>query len=140
MSGELDSSEHSDIFRHFNPAGRIWLRLVARFHEYASDLSRGQLNISWITESLAVGGSYRARDIRKLAEMGVGAVIDVREEASDDEGALARHGIVLLRLPVADRYALSMEQLRRGWTGLRPGLLKVEESTCTANTEWVAGR
>jgi len=114
MDGELHPTERDDILRRLNPAGRIWLRLVARVHELASDLFSRELNLSWITDTLAVGGSYRVGDIRRLAALGVGAVIDVREEDSDDEAALARHGIVLLRLPTPDRYGLSHEQLRAG--------------------------
>jgi hypothetical protein len=114
MELELHPTERRDIVRHFNPAGRIWLRLVARFHEYATDLIPSQLNFSWITDSLAIGGSFKARQIRRLAAMGVGAVVDVREESRDDEQALLGHDIRLLPLPVADRYALSQEQLRRG--------------------------
>src|SRR4051794_3248099 len=109
MSEELHPTERKSILRLLNPAGRIWLRLVARIHEYASDLAPGTLNLSWITDLLAVGGSYRVADIRRLADLGVRAVIDAREEASDDEEALARYGIELLRLPTPDRYALSLD-------------------------------
>lgn len=114
MAREAQATNRDQVIRHFNPAGRIWLRLVARFHEYASDLVPAQLNLSWVTDMLAVGGSYRVRDIRRLAEIGITAVIDSRSEASDDEAELARQGIRLLRLPAPDRYALSLEQLQQG--------------------------
>jgi hypothetical protein len=114
MSFNSHPTERGDIVRELNPIGRVWLRLVARFHEYASELFSGKLNFSWITDSLAVGGSYRVKDIKRLAGMGVTAVIDAREEASDDAEALGKHGIALLRLPTRDRYALSMENLRKG--------------------------
>ena len=114
MDLDLDPSERREIIRRFNPAGRIWLRLVARFYEYASDLVPTTLNLSWVTDSLAVGGAFRPRDVKRLAEMGVGAVIDVREEACDDERALQQYGIRLLRLPTPDRFALSQEHLRHG--------------------------
>jgi hypothetical protein len=114
MDRELHPTERGDIVRRLNPAGRIWLRLVARFHEYASDLLARELNLSWITDTLAVGGSFRVADVRRLAALGVGAVIDVREEDADDEAALAQHGIVLLRLPTPDRYGLSGAQLLSG--------------------------
>jgi protein-tyrosine phosphatase len=41
-------------------------------------------------------------------------VIDLREEAKDDEAALAKLGIELLHLPATDRYAASQDQLRAG--------------------------
>ncbi len=114
LEPELYPTDRRAIIRHFNPAGRIWLRLVARLHEYASDLVPTTLNLSWITDTLAVGGSFRRRDIRRLAALGITAVIDARAEAADDEVALAQHGIELLRLPAPDRYALSPEQLELG--------------------------
>ncbi len=113
---DAQPTERKQIIRMLNPFGRIWLRLVARIHEYASDLAPGTLNLSWVTDDLAVGGSYRVRDIRRLAEQGVTAVIDAREEAADDEYALGKHGIRLLRLPTPDRYALSPEHLQIGAT------------------------
>src|SRR3954467_14333323 len=112
MDDELYPTDRKAIIRSLNPVGRIWLRLVARFHEYASDLFPTTLNLSWVTETLAVGGSHKPRDIRRLASMGISAVIDAREEASDDEEALYRHGILLLRLPTTDRRALSQEHLQ----------------------------
>jgi hypothetical protein len=111
---DIHPTERGGILRLLTPFGRIWLRLVARIHEHASDLFSSSLNFSWITDNLAVGGSYRVRDIRKLSDMGVTAIVDAREEASDDEEALARSGIELLRLPTPDRYALSQDNLEYG--------------------------
>src|SRR3954447_22462510 len=48
--------------------------------------------------------------------MGVTAVIDLREEAKDDEDALRRLGIELLYLPATDRFAASQDQIRKGVT------------------------
>jgi hypothetical protein len=113
---ELDPhpTNRNEIIRHFNPVGRIWLRLVARLHEYANDIVPTTLNLSWISESLAVGGAYRRSDVRRLAALGITAVIDARAEATDDERLLAQHGITLMRLPAPDRYALSYDQLLAG--------------------------
>ena len=61
-----------------------------------------------------VGGAIPVRAYRRLKELGVTAVIDLREEARDDEGALRALGIELLYLPATDRYAATQEQLRRG--------------------------
>jgi protein-tyrosine phosphatase len=102
------------MIRQMNPLGRIWLRLVARVRELVTDLIPSHLNISWVTGELAVGGAPRPRDYRRLAALGITAVIDAREEARDDAEALARVGIELLHLPTPDRYALSQEDLLRG--------------------------
>ena len=108
------AADRRAMIRQMNPVGRIWLRLVARLREWATDLLPSHLNISWITANLAVGGAPRRRDYRRLAAMGITAVIDAREEAQDDAEALARVGIELLHLPTPDRYALSQEDLLRG--------------------------
>lgn len=102
------------MLRLLNPLGRIWLRLVARLLEYVTKLIPSQLNLSWITEQLAVGGAPRRRDYRRLAAMGVSAVIDAREEAVDDAATLQRVGIELLHLPTPDRYGLSQDALEEG--------------------------
>ena len=108
------AADRRAMIRQMNPAGRIWLRLVARVREMASDLIPSHLNISWITDELAIGGAPRPRDYRRLAAMGIAAVIDAREEAQDDAEAFKRVGIELLHLPTPDRYALSQEDLVRG--------------------------
>jgi protein-tyrosine phosphatase len=102
------------LIRLLNPFGRIWLRVVARLLEWTTDLIPSRLNFSWITEQLAVGGAPRRRDYRQLAARGITAVIDAREEASDDAEALAQFGIELLYLPTPDRHSLSSEQLVEG--------------------------
>lgn len=108
------AAERRSMVRMLNPFGRIWLRVLARLLEWSTDLIPSRLNFSWITHNLAVGGAPRKRDYRRLAAMGITAVVDAREEAADDGEALARVGISLLHLPTPDRYALSQEQLIRG--------------------------
>lgn len=108
------AAERRSLVRLLNPLGRLWLRLVARILEYVTRLIPSQLNLSWITAQLAVGGAPRRRDYRRLATMGVSAVIDAREEAVDDAAALARLGIELLHLPTTDRHGLSQEHLLEG--------------------------
>lgn len=108
------AADRRGLVRLLNPFGRIWLRVVARLLEWTTDLIPSRLNFTWITESLAVGGAPRKRDYRRLAALGITAVIDAREEASDDAEALTQVGIRLLHLPTPDRFALSQEQLRRG--------------------------
>jgi predicted protein tyrosine phosphatase len=102
------------MVRLLNPFGRLWLRLVARLLEWSTHLIPARLNFSWITDDLAVGGALRRGDYRRLALLGITAVIDAREEAADDAEALASLGIRLLHLPTPDRHELSQEQLVRG--------------------------
>lgn len=73
-----------------------------------------QLNMSWVTANLAVGGRILPSDINRLAASGVTRVVDTRSEHKDDEAALGEEGIGLLYLPTPDTYPLSVEQLRKG--------------------------
>ena len=73
-----------------------------------------QLNLSWVTDNLAVGGRVRPEDIKRLAAAGVTRVVDTRSEHQDDEAALRAQGIELLYLPTPDTYPLSINDLRRG--------------------------
>ena len=97
-----------------NPLGKLWLRGVARILELTTRFRGDQLNLTRITDQLVVGGSIPVRAYPRLKAMGVTAVIDLREEARDDEAALRRLGIELLYLPAPDRYAMSQEQLLQG--------------------------
>lgn len=107
---------------------RIWTRVAA--HLFPED-SRGEriaqalriplpdaLNLSWVTDHLAVGGRIRPEDIHALSKIGITHVIDTRAEYCDDAEALGREHIKLLHLPTPDTYPLSVEQLMRGaaWT------------------------
>lgn len=73
------------------------------------------LNLSWITDDLAVGGSFSVRDAERLArELRIKAVVDLRVEACDDAAVLDRHGIAFLHLPTEDHCAVSAPMLRTG--------------------------
>lgn len=75
----------------------------------------GRLNFDWITETLAVGGSFPIAATGRLArEFGVRAVVDARGEASDDAAEMGRAGIAFLHLPTDDHFALSQDDLARG--------------------------
>ena len=89
-------------------------------------LLRPSLDVVWITPELALGPRFQKSEVGALARAGIGSVIDVRSEASDDEQALAGHGIRLLHLPVDDRQAPTQAQL--------------EEATKWALQEIAAGR
>ena len=108
------AADERGIVRWYNVAGKLWLRGVARILEYTTRFNRQSLNLSRITDQLVVGGSIPVHSYGRLKAMGVTAVIDLREEAKDDQEALARHGIELLHLPATDRYAASQDQLRAG--------------------------
>jgi len=69
--------------------------------------------IVWITPELALGPTFPNRQVGTLARAGVGSVIDLRSEASDDEQVLAKHGLHLYHLPVADKRAPTQAQLKK---------------------------
>ena len=106
---------------HASLLDRLWLgarQLAVKALARVGELRPRDLNLSWVTDSLAVGGAFRAQDVRRLQAQGITAVVDLREEAVDDEALLARHGIKLLHLPTPDMHALSQADLDRGvdWT------------------------
>lgn len=73
------------------------------------------LDLSWITDTLAIGASFAPNQTEALVrEHRIAAVVDVRGEACDDEVLLARHGIELLHLPTIDFEAISPRMLERG--------------------------
>lgn len=73
------------------------------------------LDLSWITETLAIGGSFPPTQSEALArDHRVSAVVDLRGEACDDEQLLAKHGIELLHLPTIDFSPVSPARLHRG--------------------------
>ena len=91
-------------------------RLLIRPFQLLTPQGRRLPDISWITPTLSVGGTLRPRHIGELARMGIGAIVDLREEAEDDPDLLAHHGIRLLHLPVRDHWPPSQTQLREGTT------------------------
>lgn len=107
-------------------AYRGWTRVAARVFPEESPQARlvlalgiplpDSLNLSWVTQQLAVGGRVRPGDIARLGRLGVTGVVDTRAEHCDDERALNSFGIRLLHLPTTDTYPLSVEQMRVGTT------------------------
>ena len=103
---------------------RLWTRIAARLFPENSKMERlalalniplpDKLNMSWITQQLAVGGRVRPEDIHALARTGITHVVDTRAEYRDDIRAMAREHIELLHLPTPDTYPLTVEQLRQG--------------------------
>jgi protein-tyrosine phosphatase len=108
-------SDREEIRKAFRwPLGRIWLRVLARLMEWLTDLQPKQLNYSDVTPQLAVGGAFRTRQIKRLKQRGVTAVVDCRLEAQDNTQALAAAGIEFLHLPTLDRHGFTYAQLHEG--------------------------
>ena len=100
------------IAAHLFPEGSKGEQIAQAMHIPLPD----QLNLSWVTNHLAVGGRIRPEDIHALGLLGVTYVIDTRSEYADDEVALSNEHIELLHLPTPDAYPLSLEQLWKGAT------------------------
>jgi protein-tyrosine phosphatase len=105
-------------------AGEEVLRLARKGFARIAELSPTRMNLSWVTPSLAVGGRIHTRDIPRLRQMGITAVVDCREEASDDELAMARNDIEFLRLPTPDAHTLTQESLDRGVSWVRERMVQ----------------
>jgi len=98
------------IAAHLFPEGSRGEQIAHTLHVPLPD----RLNLSWITDHLAVGGRIRPEDIRVLGSLGVTHVIDTRSEYMDDKVALGNERIELLYLPTPDTCPLSVEQLMQG--------------------------
>ena len=66
--------------------------------------------VVWITPELALGPSFHEWQLHLLGKAGIGSVIDVRSEATYDEGALARRDIHFYHVPVDDLKPPTQEQ------------------------------
>ena len=103
---------------------RRWTRIAAhlfpensRAEEIAQRLHiplPDKLNMSWVTDNLALGGRIHPADIRALARTGITHVVDTRSEYCDDAEALAKEHIELLYLPTPDTKPLTVEQMMQG--------------------------
>ena len=72
-------------------------------------------NLSWITDRLAVGGSFpgpRAADLAHRHR--IRAIVDLRVEACDDAQEIERHGMAFLHLPTEDHCAVTAAMLDEG--------------------------
>jgi protein-tyrosine phosphatase len=103
---------------------RIWTHMAAHLFPEDSWSQRlaqalhiplpDRLNMSWITDQLAVGGRVRPQDINALARTGITHVIDTRSEHKDDANALANEHIKLLYLPTDDTKPFTIGQMMEG--------------------------
>jgi protein-tyrosine phosphatase len=69
--------------------------------------------LAWITPSLAQGPRFTRAQVTALARSGVTSVLDVREEARDDESLLAQYGLRFCHVPMTDRAPPTQRQLKR---------------------------
>lgn len=75
----------------------------------------GGCDLDWITPDLAVGGCCAPERVADLArEHGLGAVIDLRAETTDDAASWRRCGVTFLSLPTEDHAAIAPPMLRAG--------------------------
>lgn len=81
----------------------------------APELAPWAPNLTFVTDALAVGGSFPADEAERLArDLGIRAVIDLRAEDCDDEATLRAHGLTFLHLPTLDRHAVAPKMLADG--------------------------
>jgi predicted protein tyrosine phosphatase len=74
-----------------------------------------QLDISWLTDRLAVGGCFPIERAVHLAEAhAIRAIVDLRDEDRDDVETLASAGIDFLHLPTPDLNPATPDMLDRG--------------------------
>lgn len=86
----------------------VWAATVAQ----VPDL--GPVNFSWITPDLALGGRLSNRELEALPRLGIGAVIDLRSEAVDEEAVLRESELDFLHLPTDDHAAITPPMLASG--------------------------
>jgi protein-tyrosine phosphatase len=93
----------------------VWLWLYEKFVRIRDGVSPAET--SRVTDRLFVGGQHRPRGLAAMRAWGIGATVNLREEADDDARGLAmsRH----LWLPTPDDGAPTLEQLREGVAFIR---------------------
>lgn len=72
------------------------------------------LDVAWIRPDLALGGRVDPLNVPRLAKLGIGSIVDLRAEESDDPALLAAHGLRFLHLPMPDCHPLTQQQMRDG--------------------------
>jgi protein-tyrosine phosphatase len=72
-------------------------------------------DFDWVTDHIAVGGCFPIERTAELATRHrVSAVVDLREEACDDEEVLGRAGVSFLHLPTPDMHPAPVPMLEEG--------------------------
>jgi len=73
------------------------------------------IDLTWITDTLALGGSFSPAQTALLPQdHGVAAVVDLRGEESDDAQLLAKYRVEFLHLPTIEFAPISPAMMRRG--------------------------
>ena len=92
-----------------------------------TDLVPWQPNLTWITDHLAIGGSFPGVRAGELAATHrVRAVVDLRSENRDEDATLRQHGVAFLHLPTDDHHAVSSAMLEAGVAFARRHLARAE--------------
>jgi len=90
-------------------------RVPLRANQAYSGRVGDALELSWITDAIAIGGAFpdeRAADLYHRHR--VEAVVDLRDGGGHDPDALTRHGIELLHLPTSENAAIGEVDLASG--------------------------
>ena len=113
-------------------------RTPVRWFKLLSPQGRRLPDLDWVTPEIGVSGTVHPRHLPGLAHLGIGAVVDLREEGKDDEVLLAQYGIRFLHLPVRDGQPPSQAQLDAGagWVLMR----LAEHSKVLIHCKWGIGR
>ena len=82
------------------------------------------LIISWITEQIAVSGSFLDEDIPCLKKSAIDAIVDVRTEYCDNKELIEKFGLQFLHIEIDDRYSPTFEQLEKIFNFIIPLLNK----------------
>jgi hypothetical protein len=97
-----------------------------------------ELDLNWATPLLAVGGRFPMNAVKRLAELQIRNVVDVRLEDWDDQAMLGRGGISLLHLPTPDGRAIPPTLIEEGVGWVAPLLL--QRSRVLIHCEYGVGR
>jgi hypothetical protein len=82
---------------------------------YVTSFGHPPPDLDFITDNLAVGGALRTDEqIQALPALGIGAVVDMRAESTDNVAELERQGIHFLRLPTIDWHPPTQDDLDAG--------------------------
>lgn len=82
------------------------------------------VNISWITEQIAVSGAFFDDDIGFLRRRGVDAIIDLRSEYCDNQEQIEKCGMQFLHIEVDDCDSPTKRQLEEIFKFVEPLLNK----------------
>ena len=84
------------------------------------------LDFHWVHPAIAVGARVPPGDEAALKAAGVDAVVDLRDEETDDAAALAVAGVAFLHLPTPDMHPPRLEDLETGVAWVRGRLARGE--------------